>query len=37
VYTITLAALLLGEAMTPIQLVGGLLVIIGVVIAQARS
>ena len=34
VYTITLAALLLGETLTPIQLGGGMLVIIGVVIAQ---
>jgi drug/metabolite transporter (DMT)-like permease len=34
VYTITLAALLLGEVLTPVQLLGGLLVIIGVVIAQ---
>ena len=37
VYTITLAALLLGETLTPIQLLGGLMVIIGVVIAQSKS
>jgi drug/metabolite transporter (DMT)-like permease len=37
VYTIALAALLLGETLTEIQLLGGLLVIMGVVIAQARS
>jgi drug/metabolite transporter (DMT)-like permease len=34
VWTIALAALLLGQTLTPIQLVGGVLVIIGVVIAQ---
>lgn len=34
VYTIVLAAILFGERLTPIQLVGGALVIIGVVIAQ---
>jgi drug/metabolite transporter (DMT)-like permease len=35
VYTITLAAILFGESLTPIQLAGGLLVIIGVVVAQS--
>ena len=34
IYTISLAALLLGEALTPIQILGGAMVIIGVVIAQ---
>jgi drug/metabolite transporter (DMT)-like permease len=34
VWTITLAMLLLGEALSPIQLVGGALVISGVVLAQ---
>ena len=34
VYTIALAALLLGERLTLVQLLGGMLVIIGVVIAQ---
>ncbi len=34
VYTISLAALLLGESLTVVQLAGGALVIIGVVIAQ---
>lgn len=34
VYTIVLATLLLGEVLGPIQLVGGILVITGVVIAQ---
>ncbi len=34
VYTIALAALLFGEMLTPIQLAGGALVIIGVVISQ---
>ena len=33
-YTITLAALLFGIALTPVQLVGGVLIIVGVVIAQ---
>jgi len=33
-YTITLAALLFGIALTPVQLVGGALIIVGVVIAQ---
>jgi drug/metabolite transporter (DMT)-like permease len=37
VYTISLAALLLGEVLTPIQLIGGAMVIIGVVIAQTSS
>jgi drug/metabolite transporter (DMT)-like permease len=37
VYTITLAALLLGEALTPIQLIGAGLVIIGVVMAQTGN
>ncbi len=36
-YTIALAAILLGEMLTPIQLVGGALVIIGVVMAQTGS
>ena len=35
IYTITLAALLLGETLTPVQLLGGVLVIMGVVIAQS--
>lgn len=34
IYTITLAVLLFDEAMTPIQLVGGALVIVGVILAQ---
>jgi len=34
VYTIALASLLFAEQLTPVQLVGGVLVIIGVVIAQ---
>jgi drug/metabolite transporter (DMT)-like permease len=34
VYTITLASILFGEMLTPIQLLGGIMVIIGVVIAQ---
>jgi drug/metabolite transporter (DMT)-like permease len=33
-YTITLAALLFGIALTPVQLLGGVLIIVGVVIAQ---
>lgn len=37
VYTIVLAALLLGERLTPIQMVGGVLVITGVVVAQSRQ
>ena len=35
IYTITLAALLFGETLTPIQIAGGVLVIIGVLIAQS--
>ena len=35
IYTIILAALLFGETLTPIQLVGGALVIVGVLIAQS--
>lgn len=34
IYTIVLASLLFGERLTPVQLVGGAMVIIGVVIAQ---
>ena len=34
VWTITLAAILLGERLGPIQLVGGVLVISGVIVAQ---
>jgi drug/metabolite transporter (DMT)-like permease len=34
-YTISLAALLLGESLTPVQLLGGMMVIIGVVGAQS--
>lgn len=34
IYTITLAALILGETLTPVQIAGGILVIIGVVFAQ---
>ena len=34
IYTITLAAILLHESLTPVQLAGGAMVIIGVVIAQ---
>jgi drug/metabolite transporter (DMT)-like permease len=34
VWTITLAAILLGESLQPIQLVGGALILLGVVIAQ---
>lgn len=37
IYTIGLAALLLGEMLTPIQLLGGVMVIIGVVIAQTGN
>jgi drug/metabolite transporter (DMT)-like permease len=36
VWTISLAALLLGERLGPIQLVGGALVIGGVILAQLR-
>jgi drug/metabolite transporter (DMT)-like permease len=35
VWTISLAMIILGEGMTPIQLVGGALILLGVVIAQA--
>jgi drug/metabolite transporter (DMT)-like permease len=35
VWTITLAALLFGQTLAPVQLVGGALIIIGVIIAQA--
>lgn len=34
IYTITLAALLLHESLAPIQILGGLMVIIGVIVAQ---
>lgn len=34
IYTISLAALLLGERLAPIQLAGGVLIIVGVVLAQ---
>lgn len=34
VYTISLAALLLGETLTPIQIFGGIMVLLGVLIAQ---
>ena len=34
VYTITLAALLLHESLTPVQILGGIMVIMGVVVAQ---
>jgi drug/metabolite transporter (DMT)-like permease len=37
IYTIVLAAVLFGEALTPLQLLGGVFVIIGVVIAQTGS
>ena len=37
VYTITLASILLGETLTGIQLVGGALVIIGVLLAETGS
>lgn len=37
VYTIVLAALLLGEQLTPVQIVGGVLVITGVLVAQSRQ
>jgi drug/metabolite transporter (DMT)-like permease len=36
VWTISLAALLLGESLEPVQLVGGALILIGVVVAQTR-
>src|SRR4051794_12493510 len=35
IYTIVLASILLGERLTPIQLVGGALVIVGVLVAQS--
>ncbi|MBA2488327.1 MAG: DMT family transporter, partial [Chloroflexi bacterium] len=34
IYTITLATILFGEALTPVQLLGGALVIGGVLLAQ---
>lgn len=34
IYTISLAALLLHESLTPVQLIGGIMVIIGVIVAQ---
>ena len=37
IYTIVLASILFGERLTPVQLVGGAMVIIGVVIAQTGS
>ena len=37
VWTITLASLLFGETLGPIQLVGGALVIGGVILAQTSS
>ncbi len=37
IYTIVLAAILFGERLTPVQLLGGALVIIGVVVAQTAS
>jgi drug/metabolite transporter (DMT)-like permease len=37
IYTIVLASILFGETLTPIQLVGGAMVIIGVVIAQTST
>jgi drug/metabolite transporter (DMT)-like permease len=37
IYTIVLASILFGERLTPVQLLGGALVIIGVVIAQTGS
>ena len=36
-YTITLAAILFGESLAPIQLAGGVLIILGVLIAQAPA
>ena len=36
-YTITLAALLFGESLAPMQLLGGALIIVGVLIAQAPA
>ena len=37
IYTIVLASILFGERLTPVQLLGGALVIIGVVIAQTGT
>jgi drug/metabolite transporter (DMT)-like permease len=37
IYTIVLASILFGERLTPVQLIGGALVIIGVVIAQTGA
>jgi drug/metabolite transporter (DMT)-like permease len=37
IYTIVLAAILFGERLTPVQLLGGAMVIMGVVIAQTGS
>ena len=37
IYTIVLASILFGEVLTPVQLVGGAMVIIGVVIAQTGA
>ena len=37
VYTIAIATLLLGEMLTPIQLLGGTLVIVGVILAETGS
>jgi drug/metabolite transporter (DMT)-like permease len=37
IYTIVLASILFGEVLTPLQLVGGAMVIIGVVIAQTAT
>jgi hypothetical protein len=36
VYTIVLAAILLGETLSPIQVLGALLVIAGVILAETR-
>jgi drug/metabolite transporter (DMT)-like permease len=37
VYTITLASILFGEMLTPVQLIGGVMVITGVILAQLGS
>jgi drug/metabolite transporter (DMT)-like permease len=37
VYTITLASILFGEMLTPVQLLGGAMVITGVLVAQLGS
>ncbi len=37
VWTVTLAAVLLGETLSPVQLAGGLLILLGVVIAQTSA